>query len=215
MADAAKTPERNRLVLMVRGPVAGRVKTRLAREAGTVAALRFYRTVTANLIRRLSNDPRWRLVLAVSPDSSVHSRAWPGRVARLPQGAGDLGGRMGRLLRLRGSLATIIIGSDIPGVTSGYIADAFRRLDSADAVFGPAEDGGYWLVGAKPHRAMRSMFHNVRWSSPYALEDTLANLEGHRVAFAASLGDVDDAASLLRIGHHGTRVTPVRGSPAR
>ena len=210
MVDAAKAYMRNRLILMVKEPVAGRVKTRLAREAGTAAALRFYRTVCANLIRRLGNDPRWQPVLAVSPDSAVHSTSWPTSVARIPQGIGDLGDRMGRLLRQRGPRATIVIGSDIPDVRPAHIADAFRKLGSADAVFGPAKDGGYWLVGMKPHRPALAIFRNVRWSSPHALDDTLANLEGHRIAFAATLGDVDDAASLGRIGHLGMRVTPVR-----
>jgi rSAM/selenodomain-associated transferase 1 len=205
----------NRLIMMVREPVAGRVKTRLAREVGTSAALRFYRAVSANLIRRLGNDPRWQLVLAVSPDSAVRSPSWPASIARIPQGSGDLGDRMGRLLRQRGPRATIVIGSDIPAIGRADIAEAFRKLGSADAVFGPAEDGGYWLVGMKPRRAALAMFRNVRWSSPHALGDTLANLERHRVAFAATLGDVDDAASLRRIGPLGMRVTPARGSPAR
>jgi rSAM/selenodomain-associated transferase 1 len=215
MGDAAEAYMRRRLIMMVREPVAGRVKTRLAREAGTVAALRFYRAASANLIRRLGNDPRWRLVLAVSPDSAVHSRSWPASIARIPQGTGDLGDRMGRLLRQRGARATIIIGSDIPAIRPAHIAEAFRKLGSADAVFGPAEDGGYWLAGAKPHRAAPAMFRNVRWSSPHALGDTLANLEGLRVAFGETLGDVDDAASLRKIGQLGMRLTPPRGSPAR
>jgi hypothetical protein len=210
MADAAKAYMRNRLILMVKEPVAGRVKTRLACEVGTAAALRFYRAVSANLIRRLGDDPRWQLVLAVSPDSAVHSGSWPAAIARIPQGTGDLGERMGRLLRLRGSRATIVIGSDIPGVRPAHIAEAFRKLGSADAVFGPAEDGGYWLVGMKPHRTAPAMFRNVRWSSPHALSDTLANLEGRRVAFTETLEDVDDAAALQRIGHLGMRVTPAR-----
>ncbi len=55
----------------------GRVKTRLAREIGTVPACRIYRIVTENLIRRLSADPRWRMVLAVAPDSAAEAPFWP------------------------------------------------------------------------------------------------------------------------------------------
>lgn len=201
---------RNKLVMMVKEPVAGRVKTRLARETGTAAALRFYRTACANLIRRLGADPRWQLVLAVSPDRAVRSRAWPAGIVRIPQGPGDLGNRMGRLLRTRGPRATIIIGSDIPGIQPTHIAEAFRLLARSDAVFGPAADGGYWLVGMKPDRPAPDMFCNVRWSSPHALEDTLANLDGRKVSFTEMLEDVDDAASLSRIGHLGMRVTPAR-----
>jgi hypothetical protein len=195
---------------MVKEPRAGWVKTRLAREIGTGAALRFYRAACANLIRRLGHDPRWRLVLAVSPDRAVNSRAWPAGIPRIHQGPGDLGLRMGRLLRERGPHATIIIGSDIPGILPSHIAQAFRMLGHADALFGPAADGGYWLVGMKPDRPVPGLFDTVRWSSPYALGDTLANLDGRTVAFTPTLEDVDDAASLRRIGHLGMRVTPAR-----
>lgn len=210
MADTVKQRARNRLILMVREPLAGRVKTRLARNAGTVAALRFYRAASTNLIRRLGNDPRWQLVLAVSPDKAVTSRAWPAGIARIPQGPGNLGDRMGQLLRQRGPRASIIIGSDIPGVRPGHIASAFAMLGWSDAVFGPAADGGYWLIGAQPVRSPPDMFRNVRWSSAHALEDTLANLEGLKIAFAETLEDVDDAEALNRIGHLGMRVTPPR-----
>ncbi len=201
---------RNKLVMMVKEPVAGRVKTRLARETGTAAALRFYRTACANLIRRLGADPRWQLVLAVSPDRSVRSRAWPAGIVRIAQGPGNLGDRMGRRLREHGPRATLIIGSDIPAIRPAYIARAFRLLSRSDAVFGPAADGGYWLVGMKPDRPVPDIFRNVRWSSSHTLEDTLANLDGRKVSFTEMLEDVDDAASLSRIGHLGMRVTPAR-----
>jgi hypothetical protein len=88
------------------------------------------------------------------------------------------------------------VGSDIPGVRAADVAAAFRALDGrADAVFGPAEDGGYWLVGLGPRRP-RDPFRGVRWSGPHALADTLANCRGRRVALLRRLRDVDDAADL-------------------
>lgn len=194
--------------MMVKEPVAGRVKTRLARETGTATALRFYRVASANLIRRLGNDPRWQLVLAVSPDRAIRARAWPACITRIPQGRGNLGDRMGRLLCESGPRATLIIGSDIPGIRPGHIALAFHMLRRSDAVFGPAADGGYWLIGMKPSRPIPNIFRNVRWSSPHALEDTLANLGRRKAAFTQTLEDVDNAVSLSRIGHMGMRVTP-------
>jgi glycosyltransferase A (GT-A) superfamily protein (DUF2064 family) len=89
----------------------------------------------------------------------------------------------------------VLIGSDIPGVTAADIAAAFRALGRAQAVFGPAEDGGYWLVGFGPRRPARP-FAGVRWSTEHALADTLSNCAGHRVALVRRLRDVDTAADL-------------------
>jgi glycosyltransferase A (GT-A) superfamily protein (DUF2064 family) len=90
----------------------------------------------------------------------------------------------------------VLIGSDIPGITAADIAAAFRALGRADAVFGPAEDGGYWLVGFGPRRPPRP-FATVRWSTEHALADTLANCRRHRVLLLRRLRDVDSAADLL------------------
>lgn len=210
MADIVRRQAGNRLVMMVKEPVAGQVKTRLASETGTAAALRFYRAACANLIRRLGNAPRWQLVLAVSPDRALYARSWPAGIARIPQGPGNLGDRMERLLHERGPRATIIIGSDIPAIQPSYIAQAFHMLGRSDAVFGPAADGGYWLVGMKPYRPAPNIFWNVRWSSPHALTDTLANLDGRKILFTQTLEDIDTAEALYRIGHVGMRVTPAR-----
>jgi hypothetical protein len=81
------------------------------------------------------------------------------------------------------------------------IAAAIRALGRADAVFGPAEDGGYWLVGMGPRRPARP-FAGVRWSSGHTLADTLRNFAGRRVALLRRLRDVDTAEDLaaLRAG---------------
>lgn len=201
---------------MVKEPRAGHVKTRLAREIGTAAALRFYRANTASLIMRLGHDPRWQFVLAVAPDSAIGSRAWSGAIPRIAQGRGDLGARMLRLLHTPGPLETLIIGSDIPGIRAQSIADAFRLLGTHDAVFGPAGDGGYWLIGLKPRNRLAGLFAAVRWSSPHALGDTLKNLGGRRVGFTEVLDDVDDAASFAEHAQIGMQVTiPAHESPVR
>jgi glycosyltransferase A (GT-A) superfamily protein (DUF2064 family) len=92
----------------------------------------------------------------------------------------------------------VLVGSDIPGLSRDDIAAAFRALGRADAVFGPAEDGGYWLVGLGPRRPARP-FAAVRWSTRYALADTLTNFAGRRVALLRTLRDVDTAADLAAI----------------
>ena len=182
------------VVIFARAPRLGLVKRRLARGIGALAALRFYRGQLASLVRRLARDRRWRTVLAVTPD---RARArWPAGPVRRPQGGGDLGARMQRALTPH--RRAVLVGSDIPGLGPADIAAAFRALGRAEAVFGPAEDGGYWLVGLGPRRPERP-FAAVRWSSEHALADTLANFRGRRVALLRRLRDVDTAADLAAL----------------
>ncbi len=105
---------------------------------------------------------------------------------------------MQRIFDCCGSGPLIIVGTDIPFITREIIAKAFRHLHGADAVFGRAEDGGYWLVGLRRRPKRLAPFENIRWSSPYALADTLKNLSTHRAAFAATLFDIDTEADYLR-----------------
>lgn len=187
---------RRTLVLMIKEPRAGRVKTRLGRDIGIIPATWWFRHQSARLIRRL-RDPRWQLVLAVAPDLAVASPVWPAELPRRPQGRGDLGQRMGAMLRGFGPGPICLIGADIPDISRAHIARAFAALGGHDAVFGPALDGGYWLVGAKhPKRLPRRLFADVRWSSKHALSDTLRGLPDHRVALIDTLRDVDTGTDL-------------------
>ena len=192
------------LVIMAKAPVCGAVKTRLAKEIGDVHATALNRALTAALLREVASDARFRTVLAISPDTAVGARfaAWRCRpafpVSRAVQGRGDIGQRMQRIFGRCGSGPLIIVGTDIPFVKRGMIATAFQRLRSAAAVLGPAEDGGYWLVGLRRRPKRLSPFSSVRWSTPHALADTLNNLVPHRVTFAATLFDIDSAADYRR-----------------
>ncbi|MEM9125261.1 MAG: TIGR04282 family arsenosugar biosynthesis glycosyltransferase [Pseudomonadota bacterium] len=185
------------LVIMVKEPRPGRVKTRLGRDIGMVGAAWWFRHQTGSLIRRL-RDPRWRIVLAVSPDQQGHvSRVWPADLPRVPQGRGDLGDRMGRMLRIAPKGPVCLIGADVPGITRGHVARAFRALGRSQWVFGPAPDGGYWLVGAQRTAALPTgLFQDVRWSTEHALADTLASVPGDRIAMLDHLRDVDTLADL-------------------
>lgn len=181
------------LIVFARAPRLGRVKRRLARAIGDLAALRFYRSTLLRLLRSIGRDRRWRTFAAVTPD---HARL-PGMTC-VRQGRGDLGARMARaMLRARGPV--VLVGADIPALGPGQIAAAFRALDGHDAVFGPARDGGYYLVGAKRPALARWMFAQVRWSTEHALADTRANLGHRRVALVDTLDDVDDEAGLARV----------------
>lgn len=186
------------LIIMLKLPQPGRVKTRLGRDLGMVGAAWWFRHQSARLLRRL-RDPRWHIVLAVSPDNSVPSTVWPADLPRIPQGRGDLGQRMAWMLAAMPPGPVCLIGADIPDISRTHIARAFAALGNHDAVFGPAMDGGYWLVGLKhPKRQPRDLFADVRWSSKHALSDSLATLSGHRVAITDQLRDVDTAADLQK-----------------
>ncbi len=186
------------VILFLKQPRPGRVKTRLGRDIGMVAAAWWFRRRAAAAVRTL-RDPRWRLVLAVAPDAALRARDLPRGVPRIPQGGGDLGARMARALGGAPPGPAVVVGADIPGMTAAHVARAIRALGGAEAVFGPATDGGFWLVGLRRGRSRRppaGLFRAARWSSPHALADAVESLRGRRAALADRLADVDRAADL-------------------
>jgi uncharacterized protein len=192
---------RRHLILLVRAPTLGRGKRRLAREIGDVAALRFERQMIARLLRRLAGDTRWQLRIVITPDRACReTRGCLRGVEIVPQGGGDLGLRMQRAIAAAPSGPVVLIGSDIPAISAGHIAAAFRSLGGHDLVFGPAEDGGFWLVGARRRPRLPPLFGKVRWSSPYALSDTLDKLPRDvTVGFVETLQDIDNGVSYRRL----------------
>jgi rSAM/selenodomain-associated transferase 1 len=188
------------LVVFARAPRLGQVKTRLARDIGDVAALRFYTASLGYALEELGQGP-WTNWLCVTPMAAMArplrlfgpaARKW--RI--MDQGGGSLGDRMARVFRHLPPGPALIVGSDIPALRHAHVARGFAELGVADTVFGPAEDGGYWLVGARRSPATPDMFRDVRWSTSHALADTLANLGGrfsHRLL--EELADVDDGRS--------------------
>ncbi|KAF0117989.1 MAG: hypothetical protein FD149_939 [Rhodospirillaceae bacterium] len=187
------------LIIFARFPRLGTVKTRLAADIGAVAALGFQRTLFAGTLYRVGRDRRWRTVLAITPD---RSRPWPRGWVHFGQGPGDLGQRMARAMRMQPPGPVVIVGCDIPALRRHHIAAAFRALGDHDVVFGPATDGGYWLVGVRRRPRFCDPFRMVRWSSPHALADTVANLAGKRFVFMETLDDVDDGPAFFRYRRH-------------
>lgn len=184
---------RGHVVLFVRAPQLGSGKRRLAREIGDVATVRFERLMIALLLRRLARDRRWRLRIAVTPDKARrYAQHWRRGVQAVGQGGGDLGIRMCRALAACPPGPVVLVGGDIPALGARHVAAAFGLLGRHDLVFGPAEDGGFWLVGARHPRHLPPLFERVRWSGPCALADTLAGLPRRvSVGFAERLEDVD------------------------
>ena len=187
-----------RLVMMIKEPRLGHVKTRLGRDIGAVDATWWFRHQTRQIFRHLS-DRRWQIILAVSPDNAALTRSFPGSLARIPQGRGDLGDRMARMLHSVPAGPTLIMGADIPGVTRRHIVRGFHALSRRDFTFGPAPDGGFWSVGAARRRALPpALFSGARWSSESALADSLATLNGQTHELIDTLADVDTGPDLAR-----------------
>jgi rSAM/selenodomain-associated transferase 1 len=186
------------LFIMIKVPRVGRVKTRLGAGLGLINATWWFRHHSARLIRRLGRDPRWKTTLAVSPDiDGATSPVWAAHLARWPQGSGNLGDRMRRIFQFAPHGPVLVIGADIPGITPALIDKAFCALGDHDAVFGPAPDGGFWLVGLRRTRGVTpTLFNDVRWSSEHALADTIGTLGVERVAMIDVLQDVDTVDDL-------------------
>ena len=101
-----------------------------------------------------------------------------------------------RMMRRAGG-PVCVIGADVPGITRARVAEAFAALGRNDAVFGPAPDGGYWLIGARlGARCRPGMLAGVRWSTQHALADSVAALGVARIAYVQTLADVDTAHDL-------------------
>ncbi len=199
------------LIIFTRAAQLGRVKQRLAADIGALAALRFHSKMQHQLARGIARDKRWKTWVAITPD--IH--AVNGLFANAPlirQGGGDLGQRMARCFRALPPGPAILVGSDIPDINAAHIARAFSELGRCDAVFGPAKDGGYWLVGLKRLRSIggphgRTPFGGVRWSSPHALADTIDAMRPRaRIGIVDGLSDVDSAEDY----HHWRRLCSSR-----
>ncbi|MEJ7813428.1 MAG: TIGR04282 family arsenosugar biosynthesis glycosyltransferase, partial [Gemmatimonadaceae bacterium] len=201
--DAAQGDRRaypRALVLFARAPERGRVKTRLAAGLGDDAALAIYVRLAerAGAAAREVRDCR-RVVAYTPAHDGVASamRTWLGAdFAYEPQCDGDLGRRMagavGHCLA-GGAERVVVIGTDCPDLETGLLEEAFAALDVAELVFGPAEDGGYYLIGVRAVQPV--LFEQIPWSSPDTLARSLgaARAAGLSVHLLRTLADIDTA----------------------
>ena len=186
-----------RLVVFLKAPRLGAVKTRLAASLGDEAARGAYRALVETLLGRLR--PLSGAELRFAPDDGRGEiEPWlpPGWSAR-PQGEGGLGEKLGRAFEEHfdgGGRGMVIIGSDCPYVTPADIHSAWLALETHDLVLGPARDGGYWLIGLNQPNSR--LLAGIPWSTAEVLNETLrraAELE-FRVQLLRELDDVDDEA---------------------
>jgi rSAM/selenodomain-associated transferase 1 len=185
---------RDTVILFVKAQRLGLVKSRLARTIGPSQALRLYRVLSRRAALRLTGDRRHRTVLMVTPDRA-RTPDWPTQLRRLGQGQGDLGRRMAAALRRLARPRAVVVGSDIPGMRPEHIRRAFQALGQRRFVFGPAADGGYWLIGWRRGRWPLGALAGVRWSTRHALADSIKSLgPGVAPALVDRLRDLDSAA---------------------
>lgn len=182
------------LYVVAKAPIMGRAKTRLAADIGPVHAKRIYRALMAQVLRQV-RDPRWNTVLAVTPPHLLgHVPDWDG-FDQITQVAGSLTPKLAALFSRKGP--TLTIGTDCPQVDTTDIAAAFRALQSHQHVFGPADDGGFWLMGTNGPLP-RGFFEGVRWSHAETLADVKARTSGD-YAELRKLTDVDDLKALRQL----------------
>ncbi|MAK60647.1 MAG: hypothetical protein CMK09_06685 [Ponticaulis sp.] len=175
----------------------GLSKTRLAREIGPVEAARMNAMSTSRVMKSV-DDARWQTALCVAPDLATETREplWPSQLPRLPQGHGDLGDRLSRAYELAPPGNVLFVGTDMPDLKPQDIWTAIKGLRRHDTVIGPANDGGFWLIGLRKRVGSRAPFNNVRWSSEHTLSDVLKNCEGQSVGRLSERTDLDTSEDL-------------------
>lgn len=198
-----------RLVLFAKPPLPGRAKTRLAEEIGLAPAARVAEALLHDTISLCENaadcskEDGLRLVLAYTDRPDWFTPALTHDWRLIEQHGSDLGERMENALvdlEVLPEDMTIFIGMDCPQMPQERIAEAFKALEDADAVLGPCDDGGYYLIGVRggiPERVL----DNIRWSTTEAMGDTVAALEGANMTVAELVPgyDVDTAEDLQRL----------------
>jgi uncharacterized protein len=181
-----------RLIIFVKAPRPGQVKTRLALgpEAESVAYQRLVMVVLGELAHFGNVDLRF------APDDAAREiQPWlrPGWRAS-PQGEGDLGRRLNKAFAdafAGGAKRVVIVGSDCPYLCAEDIRTAGAQLGDCDLVLGPAEDGGYWLIGLREMQP--KLFEGITWSSSHVFNETMSRAKklGLKTFLMRTLADVD------------------------
>lgn len=198
---ATPGPTRSQLIVFLKAPRPGQVKTRLASTLGYAAAVNIYRRLVEHVLHRIGSFPEVTLCFAPD-DGGDECRQWQRPSWRLlPQGEGHLGRRLERAFAdafAGGARRVVVIGSDCPELTSEDIERAWSRLARHDVVLGPARDGGYWLMGLRA--PCPALFRGIPWSTARVLAATLARCRraGLRVELLQELSDVDTEADWRR-----------------
>lgn len=199
------------LIVFTRFPVAGRTKTRLIPVLGPEGAANLQRRLieqTVAMVRVLAGLRNILPVIEYCDGDLAQMRQWldPHRFFTFrSQANGDLGLRMHEATTRafsQGAGRTVLIGTDIPGLSAGLLVQAFDLLAEHDLVLGPALDGGYYLIGLT--RPQPPLFYGLNWSTGKVLSETLARAAALTLTVAQlePLNDVDRPEDLHHLDHH-------------
>jgi rSAM/selenodomain-associated transferase 1 len=202
-ASAAETG--CRVMVFARAPVPGEVKTRLIPALGEAGAAALHRRLVSHCLRaardsRLGSVELWCAPGTGDPFFLECERRFGASLH--PQGEGDLGARMRRAFEsaLARSRRAVLVGSDVPALSPRYLRDADRALaEGEDAVVGPAEDGGYVLIGLS--RVDAELIRDIPWGGPDVLAETRRRVAAlaWRLRELPALWDVDRPEDLARL----------------
>ncbi|MDF1513411.1 MAG: TIGR04282 family arsenosugar biosynthesis glycosyltransferase [Anaerolineae bacterium] len=188
----------NHLIIYAKRPLPGYAKTRLGAVIGMDSSAGVYaRLLYSYLYDLLYSGSTFSIELSVASQKDVEyfKYAFP-ELSVVAQTNGDLGSRMARSFQQafqNGAHAVALTGSDIPGLNSSLITRAFTLLENHRGVIGPAEDGGYYLIGLRAPGY--GLFHGIEWSSPDVLTQTeiLAQQQELQLIQLPMLKDMDDS----------------------
>lgn len=188
----------NGLIIFIKNPEIGKVKTRLAKTIGNEKALEVYQLLQERT-KKVSLGVNARRFLFYSENIAQNDQWSNQDFDKLLQVDGDLGNRMIAAIQAvfsMGSNKTIIIGSDCYDITSEIIESAFQKLDHSDVVIGPANDGGYYLIGMK--KMHQDIFQNIEWSTETVFENTINKVvqKGRSYEVLPTLIDIDTEEDL-------------------
>lgn len=191
VVDFTLANSKNLLIIFTRNPALGKGKRRLAATVGDEAALDIYKFLLNHTVTITSHLYAEKLVYY--SEEIWENDIWDNsKYGKKIQSGNDLGARMAKAFEdgFRNNFEKIIIiGSDMYDLSQGDLEAAFKTLENHDFVVGPAEDGGYYLLGMTKY--MPQLFENKKWGTKTVLKDTLFNLKHENTALLATKNDID------------------------
>lgn len=191
MSDKLKKLNTNALIVFVKNPVQGKVKTRLAASIGDTYAVKVYLKLL-DITREVTTKVKANRFLYYG--SEIGEDNWSNEFySKHVQKGADLGERMSSAFRevFRSNNKVVIIGSDCPSVTAELIEEAYSKLELADVVIGPSEDAGYYLLGMNNYYP--ELFNGIEWSTETVLPQTISAIKRSGLLFTRlhQLNDID------------------------
>lgn len=191
----------NALIIFTRNPELGKVKTRLAKSIGNQKALMVYNDLLQHTMEQTQSLNCDKFVFYDS--EIIENDIWKSEIYHKKlQSKGDLGTRMQvafEWLFSQGYQKCIIIGSDLFDLKTAIINHAFEVLENKESVIGPAEDGGYYLLGLK--KMNKAIFHNKAWGTSTVFESTVNDLSNEHLFLLNTLNDIDTIEDLKKTNY--------------